>query len=56
VKENTGAQRDPGLLSQRGLALQVDDDARLAACADLGPLERWLDHALTAATAAEALL
>ncbi|MGK3979203.1 Rpn family recombination-promoting nuclease/putative transposase [Sorangium sp. So ce118] len=43
------------VLSRRGVALDAGEDARLAACADLGTLERWLDQALTAATAAEAL-
>ncbi|AUX45469.1 uncharacterized protein SOCE26_069600 [Sorangium cellulosum] len=43
------------VLARRGLTLAAEAEAQLAACTDLGTLERWLDQALTAATAAEAL-
>jgi len=43
------------VLSRRGLALSAADDARIEACDALDTLERWLDQAITAATAVEAL-
>ena len=39
----------------RGLALAAGDEARLDACDALDTLERWLDQAVVAANAAEAL-
>jgi len=43
------------VLARRGLALSAADEARIEACADLGTLKRWLDEAVVAASAAEAL-
>lgn len=43
------------VLARRGLALRAEDDARIDACTDLATLERWLDQAIDAASAAEAL-
>ena len=43
------------VLALRQLALSVDDDARIEACSDLATLEGWLDQAVTATSAAEAL-
>jgi predicted transposase/invertase (TIGR01784 family) len=43
------------VLSRRGLALRSEDEGRIDACADLATLERWLDEAIVAASAAEAL-
>ncbi len=41
------------VLGKRGLALSAQEEARLEGCT--GTLERWLDQALTAASATEAL-
>ena len=43
------------VLARRRLVLGADDEARFAACTDLLTLERWLDQAVDAASAAEAL-
>ena len=43
------------VLAKRRLALTPDDEARIDACSSLATLERWLDQALIAATAPEAL-
>jgi len=43
------------VLTLRGLALAPDDEARIDACTDPATLERWLEHAMSAATTAEAL-
>ena len=43
------------VLSRRELSLSTDDDARIEACADLATLERWLDQAVVASSAVEAL-
>ncbi|MCC6553317.1 MAG: hypothetical protein IT372_09900 [Polyangiaceae bacterium] len=44
------------VLSRRGLALGPEQEAKIAACEDLATLERWLGQAITAATAADALM
>ncbi|WP_224361000.1 Rpn family recombination-promoting nuclease/putative transposase [Hyalangium versicolor] len=43
------------VLQKRGLSLEPQQEALLESCMDLGTLERWLDQALTAASAPEAL-
>jgi hypothetical protein len=43
------------VLTRRQLAPSRDDDARIEACTDLATLERWLDLAVTAASASDAL-
>jgi hypothetical protein len=43
------------VLRRRGLAVSEAQAAQLAACHDLETLERWLDLAITAANADEAL-
>ncbi|WP_437904977.1 hypothetical protein WME95_42415 [Sorangium sp. So ce327] len=43
------------VLAQRQLALRPEEDARIEGCAELEVLERWLERAVTATTAAEAL-
>lgn len=43
------------VLARRGLAVSPAQDARIEACADLATLERWLDQAVTSASAEEAL-
>ncbi|WP_437811074.1 hypothetical protein [Sorangium sp. So ce1078] len=43
------------VLVQRQLALHPEEDARIEGCAELDVLERWLERAVTATTAAEAL-
>jgi hypothetical protein len=43
------------VLVRRRFVLTPGDDARIEACAELGTLERWLDQAVTAASAGEAL-
>jgi hypothetical protein len=43
------------VLARRQLALSPAEEARIEACEDLPTLERWLDQAITASTAAEAL-
>jgi hypothetical protein len=43
------------VLARRQLAPSRDDDARIEACTDLATLERWLDLAVTAASASDAL-
>jgi hypothetical protein len=43
------------VLARRKVLLSSDDEARIEACADLATLERWLDQAVTAASASEAL-
>ena len=43
------------VLARRKLTLSAEDEARIDACADLATLERWLDQAVDAPTAAEAL-
>jgi hypothetical protein len=41
------------VLSRAGIALTDDEQARIAACADLATLDRWFDDALGAKTAAD---
>jgi len=43
------------LLALRKLALNADGEARIDACTDLATLQRWLDQAVLAASADEAL-
>ena len=43
------------VLARRELSLSPEDEARIEACADLATLERWLDQAVVASSAAEAL-
>jgi hypothetical protein len=43
------------VLALRKLGLKTDDEARIDACADLPTLQRWLDQAVLAASADEAL-
>jgi len=43
------------VLSRRKLALSADDQARIDTCSELATLERWLDQAVDAVSAAEAL-
>lgn len=43
------------VLARRQLTPSKDDDARIDACADLSTLERWLDRAVTAVSASDAL-
>ncbi|MFT3771140.1 MAG: hypothetical protein QM820_37470 [Minicystis sp.] len=43
------------VLRARKLALGAEDEARIDACTDLGALERWLEQAVVAASAPEAL-
>jgi uncharacterized ferritin-like protein (DUF455 family) len=43
------------VLSRRGLAVTAEQQAKLDTCEDLATLERWLDQAITAASADEAL-
>jgi hypothetical protein len=41
------------VFARRGLVIRPEDDARVDACTDLALLERWLDEAVVAKTAAE---
>ena len=43
------------VLARRKLALSIADETRINACADLPTLERWLEQAVEAPSAAEAL-
>jgi hypothetical protein len=43
------------LLARRALATSAADEAKIDRCTDLRTLNHWLDQALTAETAAEAL-
>lgn len=43
------------VLARRQLALSPGDEARIEECSELATLERWLDQAVTAASASEAL-
>jgi hypothetical protein len=43
------------VLVLRKLGLKADGEARINACMDLATLRRWLDQAVLAATADEAL-
>lgn len=43
------------VLARRQILLSPGDEARIEACTDLAVLERWLDQAITAASAPEAL-
>jgi hypothetical protein len=43
------------VLARRGLGLGPAAEARLEQCADLGTLARWLDQAIVAASAEQAL-
>jgi hypothetical protein len=43
------------VLSRRKLALSDEDEGRIDACTDTATLERWLEQAVDAPTAAEAL-
>jgi hypothetical protein len=43
------------VLARRQLAMSAEQEARIDACADLATLERWLDQAVTAASADESL-
>ena len=41
------------ILELRGLTLTEEEQERISRCADLGLLDQWLKHALTASAAAE---
>jgi len=43
------------VLDHRKLTLSAEDEARLGACTDLGMLDRWLEQAVDAPSAADAL-
>ena len=43
------------VLALRKLGLKADGEARIEACTDLATLQRWLDQAVLAASADEAL-
>jgi hypothetical protein len=43
------------ILAMRNLTLTEEDRARIEACADLSTLHRWLDEAVDATSAADAL-
>ena len=43
------------VLARRGLPLSAEEEARVEACASVVTLERWLDEAVVAPSAAEAL-
>jgi hypothetical protein len=43
------------VLARRQFVLSPDDETRIDACIDLATLERWLEQAVTAASAFEAL-
>jgi len=43
------------VLARRALVLDADQEARIDQCTDLATLERWLDQAVVASSAAEAL-
>jgi hypothetical protein len=43
------------VLARRKLALRRADKARIDACVDLATLERWLDQAITARSASQAM-
>ncbi len=43
------------VLALRKLGLKAEGEARIDACADLATLQRWLDQAVLAASADEAL-
>lgn len=43
------------VLSRRGLSTSPEEDARIEACTSASTLDRWLDRAIDAATATEAL-
>ncbi len=43
------------VLARRQLTPSKDEDARIEACTDLATLERWLDRAITAVSASDAL-
>jgi hypothetical protein len=43
------------VLARRQLAPSKDDEARIEACTDLATLDRWLDQAITAVCASDAL-
>jgi hypothetical protein len=43
------------VLARRGFELSDDDEARIDACTTLATLEHWIDEAVVASSAAEAL-
>ena len=43
------------VLARRQLAVNPDDEARIEACSEIATLEHWLDQAVTAGSASEAL-
>jgi len=43
------------VLALRNLGISADGEARIDACMDLATLQRWLDRAVLAASADEAL-
>ncbi|MGK3987704.1 hypothetical protein WME99_31980 [Sorangium sp. So ce136] len=43
------------VLARRGLALSAALEAQIDGCSELATLERWLDQAVTAASAGDAL-
>jgi hypothetical protein len=43
------------VLARRGLELGADDEARIDACMTLATLEHWIDEAVVASSAAEAM-
>jgi hypothetical protein len=53
LKATRGALRR--ILARRGIELRPGDSARIDACADLAPLERWLEEAAVAERAEEIL-
>lgn len=52
VEAREGLRR---VLAKRRLGASLEDEARIAACANLATLHRWLDQAIDAPSAAEAL-
>ncbi|MFO0763121.1 MAG: hypothetical protein U0359_42180 [Byssovorax sp.] len=43
------------VLARRGFVLSVEEQEQIDACTEIATLERWLEEAVTAASAAEAL-
>jgi hypothetical protein len=52
IEARSGLRR---VLARRKLATSREEEARIDACVDLATLERWLDQAIDAKTANEAL-
>jgi hypothetical protein len=51
VREQAALRR---VLARRRLALTVDEEARIDGCQDAATLERWIEQAVDAASAADA--